>query len=38
MTGTVILIIVMAVVTILGRYALQEGRKIEQRKRRKNER
>ena len=33
MTGTVILIIVMALVVVLGRYALAEGKKIEQRKR-----
>ena len=35
MTGTVILIVVMVIVTVLGRYALQEGRQIEIRKRRK---
>jgi len=34
MTGTVILIVVMVIVTVLGRYALQEGRQIEIRKRR----
>jgi len=34
MIGTIILIIVMVVVTVLGRYALQEGRQIEIRKRR----
>jgi len=35
MSGTLILIAVMALVVVLGRYALAEGRRIEQRKRRK---
>ena len=35
MIGTIILIVVMALVVVLGRYAMQEGQKIEKEKRRK---
>jgi hypothetical protein len=35
MIGTIILICVMALVAVLGRYALQEGRRIEIRNQRK---
>jgi len=35
MIGTIILIVVMTLVAVLGRYALQEGQRLEKEKRRK---